>query len=1115
MADVTSYKDTTSRHLRHKLQSLGRRLDELEEATKNLQKAEDELLDLQDKVIQVEGSNSSLLSDVDAMRKRVLKIEGKDEEVRKAEELCRLFNEKMEAEENMTKELKIETERLQRRMAEMEKLEEAFTKSKSDCTQLCLSLNEEKNLTKKLASELETFKARLKEIESSESRLDKAEQSLMGELEKLKSFTLSFVNERKSFMEKQKQDEQLIQELTQKLEQNNRINVADQSRNASNLLHRSSEIGDLRIEDDLSPGLTTKIGMRKKSLDYLKLSDDVGLRNKSENIKNSSEGQEDNKVKDLNQEIERLKNRLKQLELVEEELKNTEAKNGELQEKFQMEKNHSKALSDQMEQLKVLLSGAKILENGKAENEEINVRGGFRQEKPKYRSGATDQSVSKYKTRELSPQQRRERIRNRDYSQPEESSPKSVRRALSPSLKSRRAGKGGTTAPIEAGVKERGRGVEEKAVTSSYMSTSTSQNEVKKTRELPSVLSRYPPAANVQSVQKPWKASSKTNESDGKNQAERLYSGSDLESVNTDTLLEKPNKSASALLSEKQNTKACSLDQPVERLASTPVSKSNGSVLSYRSHSAALLLQDNRSESPSSASETESTGSRRLSSLGEFDPAPEVTALSGRSSVSSKYTRYARLQDSVSEGSSTRSSFEEETARAMATEGMSSEATHTPTGIEIHRVCSPREALRSKAVIKPAIVEIDCKEVMSGTGVEPLIPENKSRTSTKSVSKISSSITIYPSEPTFTRSSCSSSNSSDAPKERHTSTSNIVITPRESPNTVSIPYEISFPKSEFTLKSSEEAEDDLPAEDKIEAQVSRSTFTIKALEPMENNNNETSFESSSSSSSGSSSRRSHQSTREENTPDVKNVTVRSTWRTKQGAFSADEGKGPKSDAGDEDSDSSSTWRAYRATTVLDGEEISHTSKPSPAELYMRKINSTVGPWEPPEPVRRSKTESLLRKSYTQAHEPITAQELSYRNRPKSPVPPQLEGQQAAVEIDPKSQEPSDTVWRLGSTALHSGKRGQHRPIGHLPKKAVSIGPGLCEQEAVLQSRAVSEPRGDIQPAPEQPVRGEGLHGTNLEPPANRQLNQLPLFTGFSPIPGALGEDISIIHSSFE
>lgn len=44
---MSDHKDMTNRHLRHKLQSLGRRLDELEEATNKLQKSEDELLDLQ------------------------------------------------------------------------------------------------------------------------------------------------------------------------------------------------------------------------------------------------------------------------------------------------------------------------------------------------------------------------------------------------------------------------------------------------------------------------------------------------------------------------------------------------------------------------------------------------------------------------------------------------------------------------------------------------------------------------------------------------------------------------------------------------------------------------------------------------------------------------------------------------------------------------------------------------------------------------------------------------------------------------------------------------------------------------------------------------------------
>lgn len=44
---MSDHKDMTHRHLRHKLQNLGRRLDELEEATNKLQKAEEELLDLQ------------------------------------------------------------------------------------------------------------------------------------------------------------------------------------------------------------------------------------------------------------------------------------------------------------------------------------------------------------------------------------------------------------------------------------------------------------------------------------------------------------------------------------------------------------------------------------------------------------------------------------------------------------------------------------------------------------------------------------------------------------------------------------------------------------------------------------------------------------------------------------------------------------------------------------------------------------------------------------------------------------------------------------------------------------------------------------------------------------
>lgn len=44
---MSDHKDMTHRHLRLKLQTVSRRLDELEEATIKLQKSEDELLDLQ------------------------------------------------------------------------------------------------------------------------------------------------------------------------------------------------------------------------------------------------------------------------------------------------------------------------------------------------------------------------------------------------------------------------------------------------------------------------------------------------------------------------------------------------------------------------------------------------------------------------------------------------------------------------------------------------------------------------------------------------------------------------------------------------------------------------------------------------------------------------------------------------------------------------------------------------------------------------------------------------------------------------------------------------------------------------------------------------------------
>ncbi|XP_030643328.1 leucine zipper protein 1 [Chanos chanos] len=982
---MSDSKDTTSRHLRHKLQSLGRRLDELEEATSKLQKAEDELLDLQDKIIQAEGSNSSLLGDVEALRKRVLKIEGKDEEVRKAEDLCRTVREKLEEEEKLTRELKVEIEQLHRRMAELEKLEEAFGKSKSDCTQLCFSLNEEKNLTRKLSSELETLKARIKEVDSSEARLDKAEQALTAEMEKLRGLTQTFVNERKRLLEKQREDEKIILKLTERLDrQKNKISSAG---------HEHTDSRDLRIEDDFSTGLTSKLA-RKKSFDYLKRSDDLGLRNKSENEKNSSDGQEDNKVKDLNQEVERLKNRLKQLELVEEDLKNSESKYAELMEKLQQEQDRTKALSGEVEQLKLQLYGssnngesagssmAKVLENGKAENEEINVRGGLRHEKPKLRSAAVAEPfANKYKSRDGSPQHRRDtKLRNKDLSNSAESSPTLTRRAHSPAHKVKKALKSGS-ADTDNGLKDTGKGIEDKVGGATSTSTSSDSKKL-------SVLSRYPPAVNDQ---KSWKTSYKSSEIEIKKSKvekfSRLYTASDSEANNSDVLAVSNKDMA---LSEKERE---STDQ--DAFSASSHSKANGSYTAYRSHIPSLAAGDHRSEGQSSASEAESAGSRR--SVDEQDRGTVSTVLSARAARSPRCTRQ---QDAYSVAS-TRSSYDEEQHRSLMTEGTSQDPKHTPSGIEIRRVCSPREALRSKAVIKPAIVEFDRKEVMSGGSTETLTANGKPKVSTKPAvtSKMTSSITFYPNDPSSSRTSSRSSSVSSEPpaKERHTSTSNIVIGPSsEHRGSISIPYEISIPKSEITLRPQQGDANDSESPSSLETScmeaqlLSQSSFSLQSPETTSdfNNDTESGFESGVSSTTTTvatwkSHGLNHHSAQEDSLSDMRNVTVRSTWKNR-GALSVDDsGRGPRLNDSDDETEPTTTWRAYRATTVLDTEEtLTSSSKPSPAEVYMRRINSVAPSRDNVNHYRRSRSSAAPVEGGLRSipHEPVSAQELKPRSR---------------------------------------------------------------------------------------------------------------------------------------
>ncbi|NWT06426.1 LUZP1 protein, partial [Mionectes macconnelli] len=1017
MAEFTGYKETSNRHLRFKLQSLSRRLDELEEATRNLQKAEDELLDLQDKVIQAEGSNSSMLADIEALRKRVLKIEGKDEEIRKAEELCRLMKEKLEEEESLTRELKSEIEHLQRRMAELEKLEEAFGRSKNDCTQLCLSLNEEKNLTKKISTELEILRVKVKELEASEDRLDKTEQSLTGELEKLKSLALSFITERKHFNEREKQNEKIIQELTQKLEQNNKLNRADQTRNASNLLERSSnnllDRNDLRIEDDLTSALPSKETRRKGSVDYLKHVENE-TRNKSENQKNKN--QEDNKVKDLTQEIEKLKTQIKRFESLEEELKKVRAKNSDLQDSYLSEQNKNKLLTGQLEEIKMQIKKQKDLENGEVENEDASFCSRGKHDRPKYRGVMADLTVAKHKPRELSPQQRRERARNRDFSVSNDSYSHGGKQVPSSSLMNRKAGKtSGVSVLSDTAVTDTKR-LEDKSLVSTISPGQKEgcvmQNEGKRSKEQPSVLSRYPPAAQEQ---KSWKAPSKPlGDTSLRSKAEKpsqVLRGSCQNGA--DTRDEKSSKEESMVsLAEKLKTSQAEVSDCVgdTQLARGNHTSSNGTASAYRYH-----LSSHVSSSDSAVSKVEAmntfAASHRQPLEGRAKRAiisqeKEVTDMSLESvkfSVLAKRSHCSRSQedilqvltgldkedteqssssatDHVNVGLKTDSkaiqsnqeklSSDEESGRGKKPSTQSDFETRKKVsskqfsnsrgvfraslfeneknivndedstkcikpsdastgGLKSRRSFSPREALRSKAIIKPAIVEKDMKAVMGGTVSEA--ESEKQKSVFKMVTnKMTSSITIFPSEPTAPRTTADT-----AAKERHVTTSNIRGASSEPlpsvTNNVPTPFEISINKSALKLSEMDRSGEAVPRS-KAETVVSRSSIMLKTSELTERNSDlpaETiSWKSHGSSDVASS--------------ETKHVTVRSSWRTRQGLHSLED-----SQTEVEKSAASSTTNLCRSSVDLSEVE-GNSARMDSLEHTSARTRATANSWSAPE-----------------------------------------------------------------------------------------------------------------------------------------------------------------------
>ncbi|KAI4786951.1 hypothetical protein KUCAC02_036787 [Chaenocephalus aceratus] len=399
-------EESHSRQLRLKMARLAHTIEEFEERNKLLQKSEEDLQELREKISKGECGDSSLITELENLRKKVLEMEGKDEEITKTETQCRELRKRLQGEENHSKELRLEVEKLQSRMAELEKLEGAFCKSTTECAQLHAILEKEKRVVKDLAGELEAVKSRLKELEGSETRFEKAEALLKDDLMKLKSFAVILVDDRKNMAERLKQEEQRsedsskmfkaeqgkVTEVTEKLIEESKTLLRFKSEmevKVSTLVKEKDELKtQLASEEEKCKQMNTKLGGMKIRMD--------GLEEKSFNNRNPDE---DNKVKELTIEIERLKSRLKQLEVVEGDLMKTEDEYDLLEKKFRTEQDKANALSKILEEMKSQTARNKAIEKGEAPEAELRVR--CKSEEAKTRELQTDVRALKEKIHEL------------------------------------------------------------------------------------------------------------------------------------------------------------------------------------------------------------------------------------------------------------------------------------------------------------------------------------------------------------------------------------------------------------------------------------------------------------------------------------------------------------------------------------------------------------------------------------------------------------------------------------------------------------------------------------------------------------------------------------------
>uniref|UniRef100_A0A8C5LA15 Filamin A interacting protein 1-like n=1 Tax=Jaculus jaculus TaxID=51337 RepID=A0A8C5LA15_JACJA len=390
MAKLTN-EDSQNCQLRHKLAALSRQIDELEETNRALRKAEEELQDIKEKINKEEYGSAGILAEVDELRKRVLDMEGKDEELIKMEEQCRDLNKRLEKETAQSKDFKLEVEKLNNRITALENLEDAFNRSKQECLSLKCSLEKERETTRQLSQELETVKGKIKELEATESRLEKTEFTLKEDLTKLKTLTVMLVDERKAMSEKLKQTEEKLQAAASQLqvEQSNVTTVTEKLiEETKRALKSKTDIEEkmfsvtkerddlknkLKAEEEKGNDLLSKVNILKNRLQSLEAVEKDFIKNKLNQDSTKSTivlHHENNKIKELSLEVERLKLKLKDMKAIEDDLMRTEDEYETLERRYANERDKARLLSEELEQVKMELAKYKLAEKTESSHEQ-------------------------------------------------------------------------------------------------------------------------------------------------------------------------------------------------------------------------------------------------------------------------------------------------------------------------------------------------------------------------------------------------------------------------------------------------------------------------------------------------------------------------------------------------------------------------------------------------------------------------------------------------------------------------------------------------------------------------------------------------------------------------